>query len=208
MDDFEKELEDKQKKRDEKIKLMINKAHEKGLWQDISFDEIKAENSFSAYISRIHVATMLFRKGHYGNVLESLDAVNREGLYQVPEFKSPANGLELLNKYCKIFSLAHLTSLNMEDFEEERLIRELKENGLNAIEAVSSKYNDKQIVRYINLAKKYELKITIGSDFHWEESTPEARIGIDLNATLTDKILQALEMKEEEVYELVVSSDG
>jgi len=92
------------------------------------------------------------------------------------------------------------------DFEEERLVRELKEKGLTALEAVSSKYDDEHIARYIALAKKYGLGITVGSDFHWEESTPDARIGINLEATLTDDILQAVGMKKEEVYELVVDN--
>ena len=206
IDDLENELNESQQKRTEKTKLMVQKAHDKGLWENINFEDIEKENEYSAYISRIHVATALFRGGYHSSVLESLDAVNREGLYELPEFKSPANGIDMLKKYFKEISLAHLTTLNMDDFEEERFVRELKENGLTAIEAISSKYNDEQIIKYLNIAKKYELKITVGSDFHWEESTPKARIGIDLNATLTNDILENIGMKKEEIYGLIVSS--
>jgi len=183
---------------------MIKEAHGSGLWQDIDFDQLKEKNPFSAYISRIHVAVDLYHKGHYRSVLEALEEVDRMGLYQTPEFRSPAKGLELLTRYCKVISLAHLTSLKMDDFEEERLVREFRDGGLNALEAVSSKYDDQHIARYILLAKKYGLRITVGSDFHWEESTPKAKIGINLEAVLTDEILQAVGMRKEDVYELVV----
>ena len=204
---LENELKPIQEKRRKRSEELLEKAHKRNLWENVSYDEIKEKNPSSVYISSVHIATELAHKGYYKSVVEAQENVNRESLYeQDAEPFAPylRDGLNLLKKYGKIVSLAHLNELKKEDFEEARFVSWMKDVGLDAMEAISSKYNPEQIVRYIGFAKRFDLKITVGSDFHWKESTPKVKMGIELDSTLNEDILKALIMSREEVYELLV----
>ena len=48
----------------------------------------------------------------------------------------------------------------------DRLIARLKSQGLEGIECYYPKHTEKEAQRFVSLAKKYNLKITRGSDFH------------------------------------------
>ena len=48
----------------------------------------------------------------------------------------------------------------------EKLVKELVSEGISGIEAFYPVHTDKQVRQYVEIAKKYGLYITCGSDFH------------------------------------------
>lgn len=69
--------------------------------------------------------------------------------------------------------MAHPSSVKMNNEELEKFIVQLKEKGLDGIEVYNAdKTNQEQLLFYRQLAKKYQLFETSGSDFHRESTTP------------------------------------
>ena len=58
----------------------------------------------------------------------------------------------------------------------EEIIKDFIEKGIDGIEVYNTIHTLKDMRRYLNLAKKYNLLITGGSDFHGN-SHPEREIG-------------------------------
>ena len=69
--------------------------------------------------------------------------------------------------------LAHPLTIN----NPEALVIELKASGLVGIEAYYDGCTDEEINRVVNLAKKYDLIATGGSDYHGLDVTTETVIG-------------------------------
>ena len=198
-------LTNTQNQRTTLVEQMLKRAQKAGRWQDINIDQLRIQSH--AYISKIHVALELRNKGYPGcdSVEDALKVVNGEYMYVAePLGLDITSGINLLREAGSIISLPHVHELKKEEAEEERFIAWLKDNGLTALEAISSKYDDAQTVRYISLARKFGLKITVGSDFHWEQSTPGRKIGVDLEYHLNKRILRALGLKKEEIYQDLV----
>ncbi len=69
--------------------------------------------------------------------------------------------------------MAHPASMKMDNIELEKFIVQLKAKGLDGIEVYNAdKTNQEQLLFYRQLAKKYRLFETSGSDFHRESLTP------------------------------------
>ena len=82
-----------------------------------------------------------------------------------------------------IVSLAHPYQIGLEREALEALIRRMKGWGLDAIECFHSGHTQEQISYYLSLAKKYDLLITGGSDFHGERikaDRPMVRLTLEL----------------------------
>ena len=72
--------------------------------------------------------------------------------------------LEKAKKANALVSIAH-PAMQLR-YDQDYIIKELAQRGLDAIEAVSLQHNWDNIVHYQMLAKKLKLKITAGTDFH------------------------------------------
>jgi 3',5'-nucleoside bisphosphate phosphatase len=80
--------------------------------------------------------------------------------------------------------LAHPVRLGVRDAAaEESLIRELRDAGLGGIEVYHSDHGPADIQRYAALAKKYDLAVTGGSDFHGDVK-PDVALGTGRNGNL------------------------
>ena len=90
--------------------------------------------------------------------------------------------------------IAHPIRLGLRDpAAEESLVRELKDHGLGGIEVYHSDHTPRQVERYLGYAKKYDLAITGGSDFHGE-SKPDIALGTGRrgNVQVPRSVLDAL----------------
>jgi predicted metal-dependent phosphoesterase TrpH len=77
------------------------------------------------------------------------------------------DGIRLVQEAGGITSLAHPIRLGRTDrSEEEKLIASMARAGLDAIEAYHSDHDQDATERYLALARKYDLLVTGGSDFH------------------------------------------
>ena len=82
--------------------------------------------------------------------------------------------------------LAHPYQTQLEGEELEKLVKQLKEAGLAGIEVYYPHHTRKMVEEYKGLAKKYDLFITAGSDFHGKN-----KMGIELGVDVDEKELSA-----------------
>ena len=150
-------------KRVERIVQMIKKLKEfNGI--DIEFDEIK-EISGKGTISRLHLARLMVRKGYVKSIIEAFAKyIGDRSLAYVCGFHfSPPEAIKLIEDIKGISVLAHPYTMRSQE-----LIAGLVDCGLKGIEVYYPEHSPSQTVYYENLAKKYNLLVTGGSDYHGE----------------------------------------
>lgn len=73
--------------------------------------------------------------------------------------------------------LAHPKTLKLEESELCKLLESMIDCGLLGIEVFHSSHNEKEIACYLALAKKYNLLISGGSDYHGPNTKPNISLG-------------------------------
>jgi 3',5'-nucleoside bisphosphate phosphatase len=149
---------------------------------DISFDEVIQEG---ISIGRPHIAKVLVAKGYANNTKEAFQQyLIKDKPAYVDRYKiTYKDALKLINNCKGIPVLAHPGEL-YKGIHIEELIKEFKVYGLKGIEVFHPSHSLKQSNDYYNLAKKYSLLITGGSDCHGsflETETIIGNYGIDKN---------------------------
>lgn len=171
------------KSRDERKFRIVDFLREKGVIIDLGEVE---ELAGGTIISRPHFAQIMVRRGYVATTREAFDRYLDTDEYQrIERFKADA---ETCIRAIKVsggkVSLAHPYQLGYSDEHLEELVKTLKEYGLDAIECHYPKHTPEQTAFYLQLAKKYGLHISGGSDFHGEKIKPDvelARIELDLD---------------------------
>jgi 3',5'-nucleoside bisphosphate phosphatase len=112
---------------------------------------------------RPHVARALVAAGHCGNLDEAFDRfLKKNRPAWVPKFKmSAADGIELIHQAGGVAVLAH-PGLNRSD----EVIPGMAEAGLDGIECFHTKHSTSTAEHYLELADRFELLVTGGSDCH------------------------------------------
>ncbi len=164
------ELADKlrvlQQARMERNLTMVEKL--RGLGLPIALSEVKAAPE-EGQIGRPHFAYTMVQKGYAQNIQDAFDRYLGKGRpAYVEKFRfSPAEAIHFIRKAGGITVLAHPFTLKQAEPEDfEALIRELKEKGLDGIEVYYPEHSDGQKRLYRDVAQKYGLVISAGSDFH------------------------------------------
>ena len=134
---------------------------------------------------RMHVADVLCRKGYCSNIRESFQKyLSDNGPVYVPKMAltlKDAIELILSSGGVPVFSHPGVTNRDM-------LIPKMVEYGIQGIEVYYPTHLHEAVKRYVRLAKKYDLVMTGGSDFHGERK-PEIKLGsIKIDDGLVDKI--------------------
>lgn len=144
---------------------MCDKLTEYGMPTD--YDELVGHNPDSV-LTRAHFAKYLLEKGYVKSCKEAFDRYIGDGkpCHIVREKVSPFDAIELILKAGGIPVLAHPILYGFSNSTLDLLVKELKDAGLLGIEAVYSTYNASNEREIRNLAAKYNLLITGGSDFH------------------------------------------
>jgi len=145
----------------------------KGL--EIPLDEVD-EEAAGGSVGRPHFARVMLRHGYVDTRKEAFD------LYlDTPEFQEIEKGTKPSAQECverikaaggKV-SLAHPYQIVLNGETLEELVVRLKGYGLNAIECYYPIHTQEQTAFYLDLAKKYDLHVTGGSDFHGEKNKPD-----------------------------------
>lgn len=123
---------------------------------------------------RPHVARVLIKNGIAANIKDAFRNYLTPGKpAYVPHFVlHPKEAIETIKKSGGCSVLAHPAVSNRDD-----LIPELIGYGLCGIEVYYTSHREEQIKHYIQVAKKYGLHITGGSDYHGENSGREIKLG-------------------------------
>lgn len=129
-------------------------------------------------VGRPHFAQVLVRHGYVSSNREAFDRYldTEEFQRRVERPKPPAQVcVETIRAAGGRTSLAHPYQIGVGDEELERIVRELSDCGLDAIECRYPKHTPEQRDFYLKLAEKYGLHVTGGSDFHGEQVKPDIR---------------------------------
>ena len=88
--------------------------------------------------------------------------------------------------------LAHPKTLELSEKELLILIEQMIECGLKGIEVYHSSHTKEEMELYLSIAKKYNLLISGGSDFHGLNVKPNVKLGSGVNENLNIKELSLL----------------
>ncbi|MBS3740884.1 MAG: PHP domain-containing protein [Candidatus Cloacimonetes bacterium] len=156
------ELQDYRKNRNHK---MLANMKNRGF--HITWEELK-EEAKGEIVGRPHFASLMDKKGYVNSYQEAFDKYLKKGapLYLNKKRLAPDTAIELILQSNGIPVMAHPYQTQLDEEDLESLIKKLRSYGLQGIEVFYSQHTDKQIEQYLKYAKKYELVITAGSDFH------------------------------------------
>lgn len=133
----------------------------------ITYEQLLEEFPGSV-ITRAHYAKFLLKHGYIKSIQEAFERyVGDRCPYFVPREKvTPTQAVKLILAADGIPILAHPVLYRMSDARLETLVAELKEAGLMGIEAIYSTYHAGEERQMLALARKYQLLVSGGSDFH------------------------------------------
>jgi predicted metal-dependent phosphoesterase TrpH len=130
-------------------------------------------------ISRLHMAETLRRKGYAASREEAFQKYVGAGApaYVDKERVPPRAIVASILAAGGAAVLAHPAQLHLDSPGElDRLVRSLRDMGLQGIEVYRTDHTDAQTRRYLDLARRLGLLVTGGSDYHGE-TKPGVRIG-------------------------------
>lgn len=178
MDDpsFVRQVQELLKVRDERNEEMIRRFQADGM--DITLEGLKAGEP-DTVVTRAHFARLLVEKGYAA----TLDTAFKKylqygGRYCIRKEKiDPEKAMDILVKNGAFPSLAHIMQYKLGWEEDKKLLAYLKELGLKGLEVYHSSHNASQSIRLQDLAVRYGLLPTGGSDFHGANK-PDIQIGV------------------------------
>ncbi len=128
---------------------------------------------------RPHVAEVMVKAGHAGNINDAFDRYlgNGQPAYVGKERMDCRYAFDLISGAGGIPVLAHpyLVAGGQPDCLVE-LLQRLRPMGLKGIEVYYPKHTPEAVARYLELAAKFELSVTGGTDFHGA-LIPDIQIG-------------------------------
>jgi predicted metal-dependent phosphoesterase TrpH len=166
----------------------------RSLGVDIHIEEVNAIGRSMA--GRPHFARLLVAKGYCTSIQDAFLKYLDESApgYVDREEPSLEDAIRRVGEGRGISSLAHPIRLGKRNHrEEESLIGEMAGYGLRAIEVYHSDQTAADSARYLDVARKYGLLVTGGSDFHGENK-PSIQLGTGYrgNLNISKQVLDAL----------------
>ncbi len=177
--------------RRERAQGMVTKLRSLGIhieWQRVQ------EIAGSGSIGRPHIAQAMLEKGYIASLKEAFtEYIGRGGpAYVEREKMTPVEAVELILQAKGLPVLAHPFTIN----DPETLVIELKAAGLVGIEAYYNGYTADEISRLINLANKYGLIASGGSDYHGLDISSETMIGgVDVPIKSAEQLIALAERR-------------
>jgi predicted metal-dependent phosphoesterase TrpH len=176
-----------EKSRIKRAKDIIEKLNNLNI--KISYDEVLFDGTS---VGRPHIAKVLVSKGYSENIKEAFQQYLIKGKpAYVDRYKlSYKEALNLINNCNGISVLAHPGEV-YKGIQIDEIIKEFKIYGLKGIEVFHPSHTSKQTNDYYNLAKKYSLAISGGSDYHGINYDSDTFIGsYGLDEKLIEKFLR------------------
>jgi len=176
--DFRAWVLDLQASRRERNVRLVQRLRELGF--DITLEEAEARGR--GMTGRPHFAQILVEKGYVASIRQAFDDYLDESAKGYVYRREPgfAEGVERIRNAGGIASLAHPIRVKG---DVPSILPELCDSGLNAIEAYHSDHSPEDTRLYLELAAKYGLIVTGGSDFHGDVK-PGIRLGTGCQGNL------------------------
>ena len=139
----------------------------RALGLEVTYEEVRALAGTDS-VGRPHIARLLIEKKYVSSAKDAFDrylAVGRPA-YVARELPPPADAIAWIRAAAGVAVLAHPTWAKVPGEGLSTLLTALKAEGLGGIEVHYSTHTKRQTTEYLNLAKRLDLLITGGSDFH------------------------------------------
>lgn len=158
--------------RDERKYRIIDFLKEKGI--SIQLSEVE-ELAGGEVIARPHFARVLLRHGYVSSVREAFDRYLDTDEYQkIERFKADARTcIESIHRDGGKAVLAHPYQLGYSDEKLWMTLQQLKDWGLDGLECHYPRHTPEQVQTYLEIARKLQLYVSAGSDFHGEQVRPD-----------------------------------
>jgi len=150
-------------KRNQRARRMVEKLSDIGL--EISFDQVE-KFAKGAVIGRPHIAETLARNSAVRNYEEAFSKYIGDGkpAFVPKENLGPAEAIKLVHEAGGVAVIAHPMLSN-----NDRHIEMMAGLGVDGIEAVHPFHNASDVRMLLEIAKRFRLIVTGGSDFHGRE---------------------------------------
>ena len=161
-----------------------------------TYDEIKSLFQFEHNLGRPDIAKILINKGYVSSVKEAFSKYLIEAHNKTRSFSkgiSYEECIDLITKSGGIPILAHPKSLELTEKELLILLKNMINCGLKGIEVFHSSHTPLEIKKYMEIAQKYDLLVSVGSDYHGSTVKPEIELGTGINNNLNIKKLSLLD---------------
>lgn len=160
---------DLKKRRSTRIARIVEDLAGRGI--GITEDDVIAESDGES-LGRPHVARALIAKG-YGRDMEDIFAhylVPGKPGYVKKEKIQLAEAIRLIRGAGGIAIIAHPKSLNFERFSRfVPMLEEFVLQGVAGLEAYAAMHDESHVEQFLELAGKYDLVVSGGSDFHGDK---------------------------------------
>lgn len=177
--DFREWVLGMQSSRRERNQRLVVRLRELGF--DIRLEEAEARGR--GMTGRPHFARIMVEKGYVANIRQAFDDYLDESAKGYVYRREPqfAEGVSRIRAAGGIASLAHPVRIGG---DVTASLPELCAAGLDAIEAYHSDHAPRETELYLDLARRYGLKVTGGSDFHGAFK-PEVMLGTGHHGNLS-----------------------
>ncbi|TAM41826.1 PHP domain-containing protein [bacterium] len=154
--------------------------------------ELKPQTVFdiagSGTVGRMHIARALVKDGWVGSTAEAFRKYigDRSPAYVLGFRFSPEKAIKIIRDSGGVAVLAHPYILRNDEW-----IGEFAASGLQGLEAYYPEHSQSQVNYYLDLAKKLNLVVTGGSDFHGS-AKPDIKLGaVKIPLELVEKLRNA-----------------
>lgn len=161
----------------------------------LAWEDVVAVAGSEAGVGRPHFAQAMVDAGAVGDTTEAFDVwLGNSGRAYVPKARlSVADVCRLARESGGVAVLAHPTTSGLVGPDLAAWVAELAEQGLGGLEAVYGRYSPRQRTDLVNLARRFGLVATGGSDFHGSHKADIA-VGTGTgDLTVPDRVLDELE---------------
>jgi len=191
-----------QERRRERNPEMIRRLRDLGI--DLSLDEVVAQVGgptghagppTGMLIGRPHIARALVERGVVSSVNEAFQRYLRQGgpAYVEKEKLAPRAAIGVIRGAGGIAVLAHPAQLGLDADSLEQEVLALVADGIEGIECYYPSHTPQQAAHYVELARRFGLAVTGGSDYHGDAKPGGlAEIG---PTTVPYRLLEALRVR-------------
>lgn len=158
-----------QQVRDRRAYRIIEDLERHGI--EIPIEDVLSESG-GGTIGRPHVARVLVKHGYAHNINEVFKKYLVKGKpgYVKKERIKLEDAVNLIKGAGGISIIAHPVSLNYRNITEfENILKGFIDAGVEGIEVYSSMHKPSEITEFLNLAQRYNLVISGGSDYHGDK---------------------------------------
>ena len=129
-------------------------------------------------VGRPHIARALVKNGHVASMAEAFERYLKSNrpAYVKREQLGAAGAIRLVQEAGGVAVLAHPFTLKGTGGELPQVLQSLMALGLEGIEVYYSQHTSEQVRQYEELARRFGLLMTAGSDFHGANK-PEIELG-------------------------------